>query len=96
LPHEIDFERATAIAVANAPLMEAIDDFTDHRTLAFEALADVKQMTKSMGWSSQKARDIIGYEIAKAKGWELQEGDDHADWLLAEARRLLAIDEARD
>jgi hypothetical protein len=49
-----------------------------------------------MDWPSWKAREIVGYEIAKAKGWELQEGDDHADWLLAEARRVLAIDEARD
>ena len=94
-PHEIDFERAAALAVANAPLMEAIDDFQDHRTRAVEALADLKHMKKLMGWSSSKAREIIGYEIAKAKGWELQEGDDHAVWLLAEAHRLLAFEEAR-
>ncbi|MEZ0213170.1 MAG: hypothetical protein ACAH27_09515 [Xanthobacteraceae bacterium] len=95
-PHEIDFERATALAVANAPLMEAIDDFEDHRARALEVLTDLKHMMKVMGWPSWKAREIVGYEIAKAKGWELQEGDDHADWLLAEARRVLAIDEARD
>jgi len=94
-PHEIDFERATALAVANAPLMEALDDFHDHRTRAVEALADLKHMMNLMGWSSSKAREIVGYEIAKAKGWELQEGDDHAGWLPAEGRRLLALDDAR-
>lgn len=92
-PHEIDFERAAALAVGNAPLMEAIADFEDHRTRAFEVLADLKHMMKVIGWTSRKAQEIVGYEIAKAKGWELEEGDDHAEWLLAEGRRLLAIDE---
>lgn len=94
--HEIDFERATAVAISNASLLEAIDDFEDHRTRAFEVLADYKGMIKLMSWSGAKAREIIGYEFAKAKGWELEEGDDHAEWLLAEARRLLTIDESRD
>lgn len=94
--HEIDFERATTIAVANAVLMEAIADFHDHQTRALEALADLKYLMKATDCSTSKARDIIGYEIAKARGWEIHEGDDHAEWLLAEARRLLAIDEARD
>lgn len=95
-PHKIDFERATAIAAANAPLIEAINDFQDHRARAFEALADLKNMMNVMGWSSEKALEIIGYEIAKAKGWELEEGDAHAVWLLSEARRLRVLDEARD
>ncbi|MFG1307276.1 hypothetical protein V5F34_24440 [Xanthobacter autotrophicus] len=94
--HEIDFERATTIAIANAALIEAITDFYEHRARAFEAIADLKYLMEAMNCSASKARDIIGYEIAKAKGWELHEGDDHAEWLLAEGQRLRAIDEARD
>jgi hypothetical protein len=49
---------------------------------------------KLMGWSWSKARDVVGYELAKAHGWELDEGDVHGDWLLREARRNLDLDEA--
>lgn len=76
--------------------MEAIDDFEDHRTRAFEILADLKHIVEVMGYSSGKAREIVGCEIAKSKGWELMEGDDYVEWLLAEARRFLAINEVRD
>ncbi|UFW92025.1 hypothetical protein BjapCC829_49705 (plasmid) [Bradyrhizobium barranii] len=93
-PHQVDFEQATAMAIANAPLREAIEAYEDHRSRAIEVLADVKSTMKLMGWSWSKARDIVGYELAKAHGWELDEGDIHADWLLRETRRGLDLDEA--
>lgn len=92
-PHQVDFDQATAMAIANAPLREAIEDYEDHRSRAIEVWADVKGTMKLMGWSWSKARDIVGYELAKAYGWELDEGDAHADWLLREAHRRLDLDE---
>jgi len=51
-------------------------------------------MMKLMAWFWSKARDIIGYELAKAHSWDLDEVDAHAHWLLAEANRLIRLDEA--
>jgi hypothetical protein len=40
-----------------------------------------------IGYSKQKARDLLGYEYAKANDIDLDKGDAHIDWLLDEAER---------
>ncbi|MFZ2468879.1 MAG: hypothetical protein WAW54_10850 [Parvibaculum sedimenti] len=91
--HGIDFRRAIDMAIANAPLIEAIEDYWNHRSRAIEAFADVKRTTEIMSWSWSKARDCIGYELAKTNGWELDDGDAHANWLLKEAQRIFDFEE---
>lgn len=93
-PHAVDFEQATAMAIANVPLREAIESYREHHSRAIEVLTEVKGTMKLMSWSWSKARDIVGFELAKTHGWELEEGDAHADWLLREARRNLDLENA--
>lgn len=92
-PHEIDFETATDMAIANAPLIEAIEDYENHCSRVIEAFAAVKRMMEAMSWPWSKARDCIGYELAKANGWELDDGAAHANWLLKEAQRIFDFEE---
>ena len=40
------------------------------------------------GLSNAKAREQIGYELAKVRDCDLDEGAGHAGWLLYEATRL--------
>ncbi|MGH6712090.1 MAG: hypothetical protein ACREEK_24370 [Bradyrhizobium sp.] len=91
--HDIDFDQAIAAAIGNKPLIEAIEDYRDHRSRSLEALTDVKRLMKLMGWPWHQARDIIGYEYAKSNDIDLEDGDAQADWLLDEAARLVALDE---
>ncbi|MBW5437256.1 hypothetical protein FXB41_21615 [Bradyrhizobium canariense] len=58
-PHHVDFDLVTGMALANAPLREAIDEYNDHRSRAFEVAAGVKSMMKMMAWSWSKARDVV-------------------------------------
>jgi hypothetical protein len=88
-PHSIDYDLAISMAIANAPLLEAIDDYSDHRSKAIQTQAEAKELMRLMNWDWQQARNIIGYEHAKANNLELEEGDAFADWLLAEGRRFL-------
>jgi len=80
------------MAIANNPLLDAINDFENHRMRAVGALTDVKRTIELMGWSWEKARNILGYELAKENDWDLDEGDAYADWLLEEAKRFLNHD----
>ena len=85
--HEVNFESIEEMINKNSSLLDAIAEFEDHQRRATDAR--IKQIRlKKAGCSALEARDLIGYEIAKARNWELEEGDDHADWLLAEAARL--------
>jgi hypothetical protein len=81
------------IAVGNKPLIEAVEDYREHRSRALEALADVKRLMKLMEWPWHQARDVVGYEYAKSNDIYLEEGDEHADWLLDEAARLMKVEE---
>jgi hypothetical protein len=92
--HDIDFDQAITTAIGNKPLIEGVEDYREHRSRALEALTEVKRMMKLMAWTWYKARDIIGYEYAKANDIDLEEGDEHADWLLDEASRIMALDES--
>jgi hypothetical protein len=40
------------------------------------------------GGSRSKARELLGFEFAKANDLEIEEGDEQIDWLLEEAGRL--------
>jgi hypothetical protein len=66
----------------------------ERRKFGLEALTEVKRMMKLMAWTWRQARDIIGYEYAKANDIDLEEGDEYVDWLLDEAVRLMALDES--
>ncbi|MBU6462679.1 MAG: hypothetical protein KGL35_10440 [Bradyrhizobium sp.] len=45
-----------------------------------------------IGYSKQKARDLLGYEYAKANDIDLDEGDAQIDWLLDEAERHMQME----
>lgn len=48
---------------------------------------------KLMEWPWHQARDVVSYEYARSNDIDLEEGDEHADWLLDEAARLVKSDE---
>jgi hypothetical protein len=83
----VDFECVEEMITNNSSLLDAIAEFEGHQRRATDARIEQIRLKKA-GCSASEARDLIGYEIAKARDWELEEGDDHADWLLAEAARL--------
>lgn len=85
--HDVNFESVEELITNNSSLLEAIAEFEDHQRRATDARIKQIRLRKA-GCTASEARDLIGYEIAKARDWELEEGDDHADWLLAEAARL--------
>lgn len=85
--HDVNFESVEELITNNSSLLEAIAEFEDHQRRAADARIKQIKLRKA-GCTASEARDLIGYEIAKARDWELEEGDDHADWLLAEAARL--------
>jgi hypothetical protein len=85
--HDVNFESVEEMINKNSSLLDAIAQFEDHQRRATDAR--IKQIRlKKAGCSDSEARDLIGYEIAKVRDWELEEGDNHADWLIAEAARL--------
>ncbi len=87
LAHEVDFTRAEEMIAENSTLLDAIAEFEDHQ----RHVADIRiehMKWKVAGCSESEARDLMGYEIAKTRDWELDEGDAHADWLLDETTRL--------
>jgi len=85
--HDVNFESVEEMIANNSSLLVAIAEFEGHQRRATDAR--IRQIRlKKAGCTASEARDLIGYEIAKARNWELEEGDDHADWLLAEAARL--------
>ncbi|WP_170481395.1 hypothetical protein [Ruegeria arenilitoris] len=85
--HDVNFECVEEMIIKNSSLLDAIAEFEDHQRRAADTR--IKQIRlKKAGCTASEARDLIGYEIAKARDWELEEGDDHVDWLLAEAVRL--------
>ncbi|WP_271612698.1 hypothetical protein [Bradyrhizobium sp. CCBAU 21362] len=91
VPHDVDWENAIMLALGNRPLIDAIDDYYEHRANAFDAAREVKELME-IGWPKQKARDLLGYEYAKANDIDLDEGDAHIDWLLDEAERHAHMD----
>lgn len=91
MPHEVDWENAIMLALGNRSLIDAIEDYFEHRTNAYDIVREVKELTE-MGSSKQKARNILGYECAKANDIDLDEGDAHIDWLLDEAERHMQMD----
>lgn len=91
VPHDVDWESAIMLALGNRALIDAIDDYDEHRTNAYDTSRELKELMK-LGVSKQKARDVIGYEHAKANNIELDEGDAHIDWLLDEAERHMQME----
>jgi hypothetical protein len=91
MPHEVDWEHAIMLALGNRSLIDAIDDYYGHRTNAYDTVREIKELIE-MGYSRQKARDILGYEHAKANDIDLEEGDAHIDWLLDEAERHMQME----
>ena len=87
-PHMIDYDLAATMAIANAPLLEAIEDFNNHRVKALQTFAEAREIMNLMSWTWRKACEIIGFEFAKANGLELEEGDALAEWMLSEGRRF--------
>ncbi len=85
--HDVDFRSVEEMITNNSSLLDAIAEFEDHVRRATDARVNQIRLRKA-GYTASEARDLIGYEIAKARDWELEEGDDHADRLLAEAARL--------
>ena len=85
--HSVNFESVEEMINKNSSLLDAIAEFEDHKRRATDARIKQIRLMKA-GRSASEARDLIGYEIAKVRNWELDDGDDHADWLLAEAARL--------
>ncbi|UWQ38460.1 hypothetical protein K3552_05475 [Leisingera aquaemixtae] len=85
--HDVNFENVEEMITKNSPLLDAIAEFENHQRRATDAHIKQIRLTEA-GCSATEARDLIGYEIAKARDWEIEDGDDHADWLLAEAARL--------
>jgi hypothetical protein len=92
--HDIDFDHAITIAIGNKPLIEAVEDYREHRSRALDALAEVRRLMKLMEWPWHQARDVVGYEYAKSNDIDPEESDEHADWLLDEAARLMELDES--
>lgn len=85
--HDVDFERAEELVAKNSTLLDAISEFEEHQRRAIDLQIEILRL-KMTGRSETKARDLIGFEIAKARDWEPEEGDEHADWLLEEATRF--------
>ncbi|WP_342738823.1 hypothetical protein [Bradyrhizobium sp. B117] len=91
VPHDVDWENAIMLALGNRSLVDAIDDYFEHRTHAHDIFREMKELME-MGYSKQKARDLLGYEYAKANDIDLDEGDAQIDWLLDEAERHMQMD----
>ncbi|WP_377513303.1 hypothetical protein [Octadecabacter sp. R77987] len=85
--HDVDFERVKEMVAENASLSNAISEFEEHKRRAIDIRIEVLRL-KMTGRSEIEARDFIGFEIAKTRDWELEEGDEHTDWLLEEAARF--------
>jgi len=86
--HEIDWDDAIGRAIGNQPLIDAISEYYEHRRTADETDRELRSLMENADISRSKARDILGYEFAKAHDLDLEEGDAHIDWLIEEARRL--------
>lgn len=85
--HDVDFKHAEEIVAEKSALLDAILEFEAHQSLATSIWTEHLKLSKS-GLSAAQARDLIGFELAKARGWDLEYGGDFADWLLDEAIRL--------
>ena len=86
--HEIDWDEAIGRAIGNQPLIDAICEYHSHRQEAEEIARELRFLEKTNGCSNSKAREVLGYEFAKAHDLEVEEGDAHIDWLIEEAHRL--------
>lgn len=87
--HDIDFQRVEEMIVERSAFLDAIDEFEAHQRLATATWIEYLKLTKS-GRSDAQAREMIGFELAKARDWDLDDGEDFVDWLLDEAKRLSA------
>lgn len=91
VPHDVDWESAIMLALSNRPLIDAIDDYHEHRRSAYDTLREMREFVE-LGYSKPKARDILGYEFAKANDLDVEEGAAHVDWLLDEAERHMQME----
>ena len=73
MPHEVDWENAIMLALGNRSLIDAIDGNFEHLTNAHDTFREMKELME-MGYSKQKARELLGYEHAKANDIDLDEG----------------------
>lgn len=87
IAHDVDFTRAEEIVTENSALLHAIAEFEAHQCLTTGIRIEHMKLIKA-DFSDAQARDQIGYELAKARDWDLDEGVDLANWLLEEAARL--------
>ncbi|MCF6445684.1 hypothetical protein [Nereida sp. MMG025] len=87
--HDIDSERVEEMIVDRSAFLDAIDEFEAHQRLVTATWIEYLKLTKS-GLSDAQARDLIGFELAKARDWDVDDGEDFVDWLLDEAERLSA------
>jgi hypothetical protein len=90
--HEIDWDDAIARAIGNQSLIDAISGYRDHRQTAEETEKELRSLMAIPGIPRSKARDILGYEFAKAHDLDLEEGDAQIDWLIDEGLRLRRLD----
>lgn len=86
--HEINFDDAIQLALANRPLMDAVDDFHEHESQARSLQGRQEYLMKFMSWTWKQARDLLGHEYAKARDMDIEEGDAQVDRMLDEAIRL--------
>lgn len=86
--HNVDYEKANEIALANKPLQAAIDDYRNHQRQAAKARTEVHIKTRFNGLSANEVIDGLGYEYAVEFGIGIEEGVQFVDWLLDEARRF--------
>lgn len=87
--HDVDFQRVEEMIAEGSALLDAIAEFEIHQRLATATWTEHLKLTKS-GLSDAQARDLIGFELAKTRDWDLDDGADFADWLLEEGERLNA------
>tara|TARA_R110002073_G_scaffold26476_1_gene86760 strand:- start:7857 stop:9362 length:1506 start_codon:yes stop_codon:yes gene_type:complete len=87
--HYVDFQRVEEMIAERSALLDAIAEFETHQRLATATWIEHLKLTKS-GLSDAQARDLIGFELAKARDWDPDGGSDFADWLLEEGERLNA------
>lgn len=91
--HDIDWGEAISRAIANRRLVDAISEYHDHCKLADDTYREIRHLAKLQGWSRSKARELLSSEFAKAHDLEIDEGEEHVDWLLEEAARLERLNE---
>lgn len=86
--HEVNFDEAIQLALANRPLMDAVNDFHEHENEVRSLQGRLEYLMKFMPWTRKQARDLLGYEYSKARDLDIEEGDAQIDWMLDEATRL--------